>query len=81
MNGRVSAGTIARTVALVLALVNQTLSMLGRPVIPIDDKMVETAITLIFTIATSLAAWWKNNSFTEEAIEADKLLEALRAEK
>ena len=81
MGGNVSAGTIARTIALILALINQTLSMLGKPVIPVDDKTVETAITLVLTIVTSLVAWWKNNSFTPEAIEADELLAEMKAEK
>ena len=81
MSGNISVGTIARTVALILALANQTLSMLGKPVIPVDDKAVETAITLVFTIVTSIVAWWKNNSFTPEAIEADELLAELKAER
>ena len=33
------------------------------------------------TIVTAIIAWWKNNSFTQEAIEADKYLDQLRATK
>lgn len=74
----VSAATIARTVCLMLALVNQTLSIMGKPVIPIEDKTIESVITLLFTIVTSLVAWWKNNSFTQEALEADEVLATLK---
>ncbi len=74
----VSAATIARTVCLMLALVNQTLSMMGKPVIPIEDKTVESVITLLFTCITSLAAWWKNNSFTQAALEADEVMNTLK---
>ncbi len=74
----VSAATIARTVCLMLALINQTLSMMGKPVIPIEDKTIESVITLLFTIITALAAWWKNNRFTQEALEADEVLATLK---
>jgi SPP1 family holin len=69
---KISSGTIARTVVLVLALVNQVLSMLGYKIIPIEDEQVNDFITMLFTIGSALAAWWKNNSFTEAAIEGDK---------
>lgn len=69
---KISSGTIARTIVLVLALVNQVLSMLGYKIIPIEDEQVNDFITMLFTISSALAAWWKNNSFTEAAIEGDK---------
>lgn len=69
---KISSGTIARTVVLALALVNQVLSMLGYKIIPIEDEQVNDFITMLFTIGSALAAWWKNNSFTEAAIEGDK---------
>lgn len=69
---KVSSGTIARTIVLVLALVNQVLSVLGYKIIPIEDEQVNDFITMLFTIGSALAAWWKNNSFTEAAIEGDK---------
>ena len=69
---KISSGTIARTIVLILALVNQVLSMLGYRIIPIEDEQVNDFITMLFTIGSALAAWWKNNSFTEAAIEGDK---------
>jgi len=35
---------------------------------------VEQFVTTGLTIATSVAAWWKNNSFTGNAQKADKML-------
>ena len=78
MTNKISAGTIARTVVLLLALVNQVLSMLGIRSIPIADEDVNTLIATGWTIAASLAAWWKNNSFTQAAIEADEKLKELK---
>ena len=69
---KISSGTIARTVILILALVNQLLSVLGYKIIPIEDGQINDFVTIAFTIGSALAAWWKNNSFTEAAIEGDK---------
>lgn len=80
MTNKISAGTIARTVVLLLALVNQVLSMLGIQTIPIADEDVNTLIATGWTIAASLAAWWKNNSFTQAALEGDKLMHTLKDE-
>ncbi len=77
MNG-VTKGTIIRTALLFLALVNNILDLFGKSPLPIDDVELENLISLIFTIATALTAWWKNNSFTQEAIKADDYLERLR---
>ena len=42
---KISAGTIARTIILLLALINQCLSMAGVSPLPIEDEQVETIIT------------------------------------
>ena len=49
----ITAGTIARTVCLALALVNQLMVVTGHSVIPIEDHAVETLITEAFTVAES----------------------------
>ena len=70
--------TIIRTVVLALALINQVLTAFGISVIPIDDAQITELLSLAFTIGASVWAWWKNNSFTKNAIEADKVLEQLK---
>lgn len=74
----ISAGTIARTACLLLALANQVLSALGKPVLPIESATVEQLVTAGITTVTALIAWWKNNSFTRAALEADKTFERER---
>lgn len=69
-----SKGTIIRTVCLILALINNVLAIAGRSPLPIDDAVVTEIVSFIFTAAASLAAWWKNNSFTKKAIEADNYI-------
>lgn len=75
---KISAGTISRTIILILALVNQVLSMLGYKVIPIEDNQINDFVTLTFTIITTAVAWWKNNSFTANAIAADEYKKTLK---
>ncbi len=81
MKNKISAGTAIRTVCLLLALVNQVLSIKGISPLPIKDAEVELFISTAATVITAVAAWWKNNSFSEEAIEADKTMHRLKGEK
>lgn len=78
-NTNVSAGTIARTICLGLALTNQILSATGHPVLPIEDAQVETLVTTGFTVATALWSYWKNNSWTKAAIKADNNLKVFKS--
>lgn len=78
MNKKIETGTIVRTAVLGLALANQILSATGHPIIPIEDAQLETLITTGLTVGASLVAWWKNNSFTTAALEADKTYDRLR---
>lgn len=70
--------TIIRTVCLVLALINQGLTMAGHSLLPITDEQVTEALTLGATIIASLWAWWKNNSFTYAAREGDRVKDAIK---
>ena len=74
----VSAGTIARTACLLLALANQVLSAMGKPVLPIESAQLEQLVTAGFTTVAALVSWWENNSFTSEAIRADAEYERLK---
>ena len=70
--------TIIRTVCLVLALVNQCLTMTGHNPLPIEDEQVKELLSLVFTIFASVWAWWKNNSFTQAAIAADEVMHVMK---
>lgn len=79
MNTKVTAGTITRTVVLILALVNQILSVTGHAVLPIEDAQVEIIVSTVWTMAASLWAWWKNNSFTKAAIAGDETMKVAKS--
>ena len=53
----ISAGTVARTACLLLALTNQVLSALGKPVLPIESETVEQLVTAGITSIAALVAW------------------------
>lgn len=73
----VSNGTWARLALLVAALLNTVLTVFG--VNPLAEN--STAAAVLGTVATviiSLLAYWKNNSFTEAAQVADKIMNELK---
>lgn len=76
---KITAGTIIRALCLVLALTNLTLETMGKKIIPVTDDQISELVTLVITIATSLVGFWKNNSFTQEAIIADGIMHELKA--
>ena len=76
-NYKISAATLARTACLLLALTNQVLSACGKPVLPIESGTVEQLVTAGITTVAALVAWWKNNSFSINAIKADQYMKDL----
>lgn len=74
---KIKVATMTRTAVLILALANQILSATGHSPIPVDDAQLEQLISTGITVGAAIWAWWKNNSFTKEAIAADNYLESL----
>ena len=75
----ISAGTIARTVCLCLALVNQILTATGHSIINVSNDDINTLISTGFTVVSAVIAWWKNNSFTQSALKADEVMKEEKA--
>lgn len=70
----VTVQTWARTVVLLLALISQLCVILGKRTEAIDIEQWQEYVTYALTVIGSIWAWWKNNSFTDKAQNADKLL-------
>lgn len=77
---KISKETIIRTVLLAAALINMVLNALGKNTLPFTNDEISEIISVGFMAVTSIIAWWKNNSFTKNAIKADEYLEELREE-
>ncbi|MFH0345317.1 phage holin [Bacillus vallismortis] len=74
-------GTVIRTVLLLVAFINQTMLMFGKSPLDIQDEQINqladalySAGSLIFTMGTTVAAWFKNNYVTEKGKKQRDLL-------
>ena len=67
----------ARTIVLILALVNQILAIFGKGQIEIAESDIYQVCSLMATILSSLWAWWKNNSFSESAQAGDMTMKSM----
>lgn len=70
----VTAQTWVRTIVLLLALISQLLVVVGKRSEAIDVDQWQEYATYILTVIGSVWSWWQNNSFTNKAQEADKVL-------
>lgn len=68
----INKGTIARTIAVIAVLINQFLIMFGKEQLPFTEDEIYQGVSMVLTVGATLWAWWKNNSFTKEAIKADE---------
>lgn len=78
MNNKVDSSTIIRTIIWALSIVNMWLSATGHAVLPIEDATIENVVSGIWITASSINAWWKNNSFTVAAKAGDKVKTAVK---
>lgn len=74
---RIDKFTILRTLFLLIAISNQFLVIVGRSPLPIEDTTIELLFSTLWTTVTAFWSWWKNNSFTNNAIEAQEVLNYL----
>lgn len=77
-NKKASIETVVRTIVLAVTLLNQLLTLFGKNPLPFAEDELYSTITAIATIAATVWAWWKNNSFTPAAIQADEYLAELK---
>lgn len=75
---KISKGTIIRTALLLLAIINNLLAIFGKAPLPITNEQLELIVSTIITVVMAIINWWKNNSFTQPALEGDVLMNRLR---
>lgn len=75
----VDKSTWARIITLILVLVNQiSVSLFDFQLLPYADEQIYEGVSVVLSVVVTIWASWKNNSFTYEAQEADKLLKSLK---
>lgn len=75
---KISKGTIVRTILLLIAIVNIGLQHFGIDVIKVEEESIASLLEYIIQIAIIVVGFWKNNSYTDKALEADKFLKELK---
>ena len=79
MSKKIPTQTIIRAIVLLVTLVNTILTIFGKNPLPFAEDELYAWLTAAATVAATLWAWWKNNSFTPAAIKADEYLMELKA--
>ena len=77
---RIKTETIVRTIIAGIALLNSVLIMFGKTPLDLDENTLYVIGSGIATVVTTIWAWWKNNSFTQCALQADEYLNDIRHE-
>lgn len=77
----ISKGTIVRTVMLAIIIINLILKKFGIDVINVSESEILSVVEMFIELAVIIVAFWKNNSFTQNAIKADEFLKELKESK
>lgn len=75
---KISKGTIVRTIMLGIVLINLVLKQFGIDLINVSENEILTAVEMLIEIAVIIVSWWKNNSYSKNAIKADEFLKNLK---
>ncbi len=76
---KIKNATIIRTIVLAVTLLNSILTACGINPLPFSEEQVYEGLSAVATVIASIWAWWENNSFTKNAIAADKVYDELKA--
>lgn len=59
-------GTFVRTFVLIIALINQLLTIYNKSPLPLDNEQLEQFVSMVFTSVAAIIAWYKNNYVTKK---------------
>lgn len=77
---KISKSTIIRTLTLLVVIINMVLRQFDIEPLNISKNEIVAMVELLIEISVIVAVWWYNNSFTQNALKAQKYLEQLREE-
>ena len=75
---KITKGTIVRTVMVAIVVINLVLKAIGVEVINADENVIAGVVETLVEIVAIAAAWWYNNSYTENARKADAFMQELK---
>lgn len=76
----ISKSTIVRAIMLVIVIINLVLKHFGIDIINVSENEVLSFVEIVIELAVIIVAFWKNNSFSKNAIKADEFLKKLKGE-
>lgn len=76
---RISKGTIVRTIMLAIVVINLVLKQLGHDLINVSESEILSVVEMLIELAVIVVSFWKNNSYTQNAIKADEFLKNLKS--
>ncbi len=75
-------GTLVRAILLILVLINMIASKAaGKELFFVDENRVTEIMEIVIAVAAIAAGYWKNNSYSKNAIAADDVLKSLNESK
>lgn len=77
----VTIGTWVRVVLFLLGVVNYFLTAFGIKAIQFDNEQITQLVNAVYIAITGFYALWKNNNFTQQALEAQQYLDDMKAVK
>ena len=75
---KVTKSTIVRTILFFAVMLNFFLERCGIDIVPVDESAILMFVEYAIEIAVLIVGFWKNNSYTPKAIQADQFLKELR---
>lgn len=66
---------------LIIVIVNMILQHFGLDLIKVNENEIASLVEIVIELAVILVTFWKNNSFTDNAIKADEFLKTLKEDK
>lgn len=77
MKMNIKPSTIARIVALAVALANQCLAMFGQDILPFTENMAYQVVSLVAVVITAAINAWYNNDISKIALLCGGVFDAL----
>lgn len=72
---------LVRLAVLMVLFINQTLILFGWSPLPFSEEQIYEGVSSVALVVIAIWTWWKNNSVTKEAEEADQYLRELKGRK
>lgn len=75
---KITKSTVVRTIMFLIVVINMTLKYMGKPLINVEESTIYQVIEYVISIIVLILSFWKNNSFSKNAIKADEYLLKLK---